>query len=69
METILEGVYQERTGDLGVETYFQYLLNPQSLQFDSREENLGLLLLSDYDTGYIYTVRSGGPNVSRGYFA
>lgn len=63
METILVGVYQERTGDLGVETYFQDLLNPQSLQFDSREEDLSLLFFSDYDTGYIYTVRNGGGNL------
>lgn len=67
--TILEGVTQERRGALQIESYFQRLLSPQGLQLDTRNEDLGILYLSDYDTGYIYTVRRvariGGPGRHR----
>lgn len=53
---MLSGVTQERRGDLGVEDYYQPLINPQALQLDSRQEDLDLLFFSDYDTGYIYSV-------------
>lgn len=57
METIVEGVWQERRAGVEIETYYQPLLSPQSLQFDTREEDLGMLYFSDFETGYIYTVR------------
>lgn len=56
IETILRGVTQQRQGVIGVESYYQYLLNPQALQFDTREDELDILYFSDYDTGYIYKV-------------
>lgn len=51
---------QERMGDLGVESYYQSLINPQALQLDTRVDDLDLLYFSDYGTGYIYTASEGG---------
>lgn len=59
MTAILSGVVQQRRGPLNTEDYYQPLIDPQSLQLDSRQEDLGLLYLSDYGTGYIYSVRDG----------
>lgn len=55
--TILSGVTQERRGDLFVEEFYQSLIDPQALQFDTRREDLDVLFFSDFGTGYIYTVR------------
>eukprot|EP00904_Undaria_pinnatifida_P009613 jgi/Undpi1/5782/HiC_scaffold_2.g01056.m1 len=60
VETILKGVTQQRRGAISVESYYQHLLNPQALQFDTREEDLDVLYFSDYDTGYIYEVKTDG---------
>lgn len=53
---MLSGLIQQRRGPIDVEDYYQPLVNPQALQLDSRQEDLGLLYFSDYDTGYIYSV-------------
>lgn len=58
VSTILSGVYQERLGELGVETYYQPLLSPQSLQFETRDDELRILYFADYETGYIYKVNA-----------
>lgn len=60
ISTILRGVTQQRRGVISVESYYQHLLNPQALQFDSRDDDLDKLYFSDYDTGYIYKVTGVG---------
>lgn len=61
----MRGVTQKRRGAISVESYYQHLLNPQALQFDSREDDLDLLYFSDSDTGYIYKVTGmGGYNAA-----
>lgn len=57
LTTIVSGVIQQRRGAIDVEDYYQPLISPQAIQLDSRQEELGLLYFSDYDTGYIYSVR------------
>ncbi len=56
LTTLLSGVIQQRQGPFDIEDYFQPLLDPQALQLDTRREDLGLLYISDYGTGYIYAV-------------
>ena len=54
--TLLSGAIQQRMGPIEVEDYYQPLMDPQALQLDTRQDDLGLLYLSDYGTGYIYSV-------------